>query len=175
MSKNVWDLMKIVDEFTETLIRKSLEEIKLPIQIEKTVEYYGINIEKVDMPHGQAGVIEIANDAAGMVINKQDSYVRQRFTIAHELGHFISCRYQGKTDRISESNDVLQYSRNEDSSSGFDPEEVFANKFAASILMPKIKIMEIDKIDTLTIDELALLFEVSTQAMRYRLESLKIN
>jgi hypothetical protein len=55
---------------------------------------------------------------------------RRRFTLAHELGHYILRRFL-KCDLGGEA-----YRRREPPSDGFREEEVVANQFAAEILMP---------------------------------------
>ncbi len=171
MKKTVWDLVKIVDDYSESVIKQALKHITLPIPIEDIIKHYGINIELVPMPEEQSGAIVINQDTAGMIINKNDAYCRQRFTMAHEFGHFVSCRYQNTTDKITEYKDVLEYRRDENSKLGRDSEEIFANKFAAAILMPRSVLLELR---SLSIEELAVAANVSTQAMQYRLDSLKI-
>lgn len=94
--------------------------------------------------------------------NPNDSVKRQRFTIAHELGHFML--KHGHTFRDNKKNFTLL---------NFDAREVAANKFATELLMPS------DTIDVLInqrnindISELSKIFDVSTAAMKFRLENL---
>jgi len=96
------------------------------------------------------------NDIALVIIKKDISNTRKRFTIAHEIYHALEHR-----------NLVSPYAVNND----FIEQE--ANIFAAELLMPanevKRAIFE-DKIFYL--DDLAYLFYVSKQAMQIRLKRL---
>ncbi|MEQ1739763.1 MAG: ImmA/IrrE family metallo-endopeptidase [Methyloglobulus sp.] len=91
--------------------------------------------------------------------------LRQRFTIAHELGHIVL----GHTDNGHQFRDEV-------SKFNFNitiPEETQAIKFAAELLAPEIAIKHFvfkDKISS--IEELSKLFLVSTVAMKYRLTNL---
>lgn len=63
-------------------------------------------------------------------LNQSDARVRQRFSCAHEIGHYLRRRASGQEqfgfiDR-----------RDHFSSTGGDPEERWANQFAAALLMP---------------------------------------
>ena len=63
-------------------------------------------------------------------LNGSDSYNRQRFTCAHELGHWSKRVAKGM-----ESGEIVDY-RGPLSSTGTDPQEIYANQFAAALLMP---------------------------------------
>lgn len=60
-------------------------------------------------------------------LNQKDSLVRQRFTLAHELGHYVLHMDYGKNSYQE------IYTRSNESST----QEVEANYFAAELLMPK--------------------------------------
>lgn len=99
---------------------------------------------------------------------------RQRFTLAHELGHFV---LHDITD-VHVDQFVMRL-RNSASGSGEDLNEVEANRFAAALLMPKNLISEeIERLglddlsDDWSIQQLAKQFQVSVQAMSLRLPSL---
>ena len=100
-------------------------------------------------------------------INGADSAVRQRFTCAHELGHYVA-RTTGSSD------DSYGYidRRGPSASHGTDPSEIYANQFAAELLMPRENVHALA--DELTDAALAVRFNVSLGAMRYRLVNLGI-
>src|SRR5262249_10949802 len=66
-------------------------------------------------------------------VNTSTSPRRQRFTIAHELGHLLL--HKGKP--LITDYSVLISNRDDTSSMGTDKEEIEANGFAAAILMPR--------------------------------------
>jgi hypothetical protein len=92
-------------------------------------------------------------------VNASESFVRKRFTVAHECAHFVLHRAK-ITDELTE--DTLYR--------GLDgQEEAQANKFAADILMPYHLIQRLMDSGLTDVDELAAKFQVSGAAMRIRL------
>jgi Zn-dependent peptidase ImmA (M78 family) len=80
------DLDIVVDEIANACEKKS------PINIESIIRSYGILLDrKAELHRDIAGQIELMSDGNTYKIstNKQDGYYRQRFTMAHELGHFL--------------------------------------------------------------------------------------
>jgi prophage protein len=104
-----------------------------PFQIARDL---GIEIRYLSNPgHNVSGTIsrENANSPVIVGVNSNDAITRQRFTIAHELGHYTKLKEEGKIDsRLG----FVEY-RNELSSQGNDPVEIDANQFAAELLMPE--------------------------------------
>ena len=96
--------------------------------------------------------------------NGTEAKVRQRFTIAHELGHHV----------------LGHGTRNRDTSNAFrmsnpDPAEVAANRFAAHLLMPDYWVEHFVITEGLTsLEQLAKKFDVSTSAMHFKLRSLRL-
>lgn len=130
MEKRITDLLPIVDNYTESIIMKEIGSLGLPIEIDQIIRKYGIVKKESKLPENEFGAIVINDDFSAMIINETDHVTRKRFTAAHELGHFISYRYRGLTGTRIDKRDSR-------SSNGTDIEEIFANKFAAAILMPK--------------------------------------
>jgi Zn-dependent peptidase ImmA (M78 family) len=109
-------------------------------------------------------------------VNSVNAPVRQRFTIAHEIGHLLL--HEGKgliLDRLVRVN-----FRDAVSSTATDRQEREANAFAAALLMPDERIVEqLDQLtsgrlrsDTAIVQHLARTFDVSRQAMEFRLINL---
>lgn len=96
-----------------------------------------------------------------IVINANDSFVRQRFSVAHELGHCALGHGSSPRDNSKE------YNRNR-----YIPKEYEANSFAAELLMPEEAIRVMIEQRNLGFLELCEKFGVSTDAMRIRLETL---
>ncbi len=107
------------------------------------------------------------------VANSQSSQ-RQRFTIAHELAHLIL--HDGEEVHVDKTFRVNL--RSPLSSKAEDVEEIEANTFAASLLMPigflkpDLQNVTLDIDDPSQIAKLADRYEVSTQAMTYRLMNI---
>ena len=102
-------------------------------------------------------------------INPADSLVRRRFTLAHEIGHFI-LHMQGNQD--AKFKDDVKIMRRGGEWNG---EEMQANRFAACLLMPKALIdreFEKARFWKPTKETLAKQFMVSEESMGYRLANL---
>lgn len=128
----------------------------------------GIKVIEAELPTEVSGAIikKKGNDPL-IVLSKSDSNNRKRFSCAHELGH-----YAYRTDTLQEEYDYIDL-RGKNSSMGTEPEEVFANKFAASLLMPEIEVKKLyDKKTPFFL--MAQYFGVSDDAMTFRLENLKL-
>jgi Zn-dependent peptidase ImmA (M78 family) len=93
--------------------------------------------------------------------NIMDSNERTRFTVAHELGHFLL----GHKNVPRDTSATMSRSR--------DPKEVAANRFAAELLMPAAAVRKLFfRGDYADVDKLADAFKVSRAAMSYRLVNL---
>ena len=104
------------------------------------------------------------------MLHAADPINRKRFTLAHELGHYVYRMERGHFD--DQEIDHVDH-RNQDSRKGNDAEEISANRFAASLLMPKDKVLHLCE-SNVDVYALSKFFEVSTSAMKYRLNTLEI-
>lgn len=107
-------------------------------------------------------------------VNSVDAPVRQRFTIAHEIGHFIL----HKDEALHVDEKSLIGLRDRKSSLAVDEREIEANQFAAELLMPATFLQKdiLNLPDDIEVEEaitkLAHRYQVSTQAMTFRLTAL---
>jgi Zn-dependent peptidase ImmA (M78 family) len=94
--------------------------------------------------------------------NAMEPLVRQRFSIAHELGHYVLAH-----------GDAFRDTARNFTSGQFDRKEVDANRFAAEILMPEEAVNQLIRSDGISdLSKLAREFHVSEAAMKYRLKNL---
>jgi Zn-dependent peptidase ImmA (M78 family) len=105
--------------------------------------------------------VQNQSGAPAIIFNTDDSSARQRFTIAHELGHFVL----GHGTSPRDTSNVF-------SSSAGNPIERAANQFAAHLLMPADAIRMMISQGHSSTDALAKIFGVSTAAMSYHLVNL---
>ena len=98
------------------------------------------------------------------VFNGFEISYRNRFTIAHELGHVLLGHVNEYNTKKRDTNF---------SSNTYDPDEISANAFAAALLMPEDKIRDYYR-SASSLQQLADAFGVSTAAMSYRLQNLGI-
>jgi Zn-dependent peptidase ImmA (M78 family) len=99
-----------------------------------------------------------------IMLNANDPPNRRRFTCAHEIGHFVR---RGAT---SEPYTTIDF-RNASSTKGEDDEEIYANEFAACLLMPDEDVKRLVK-EGLGDLEMSIRFGVSREAMNFRLKNL---
>lgn len=136
----------------------------LPINPTLIAKCYDIGVERDDALAGGTNSGKCVNLESGgrvILINPSDSIVRQRFTIAHELGHALM-----HSDGVHERSGSKNYN-----ASNYRIIEVQANKFAAALLMPADIVTEAFR-SGLELAKLAEKFAVSQTAMRIRLETL---
>jgi Zn-dependent peptidase ImmA (M78 family) len=145
-----------------------------PVPIEDIIRSRGIELRSADLGNDASGVL--VRDGRSLVIgvNRKHARARQRFTAAHELGHALL--HEGEPVHYDVTFRVNL--RSELSSQGVDVEEMEANHFAASILMPRPfllldpKVFLVDLEDSEAMAPLAKRFGVSTMAMGLRLSRL---
>lgn len=139
----------------------------LPLPVDPIVisRKLGIAVFEGDMKPNLSGrIVKESGADPRIVINKTDSFTRKRFTCAHELGHYLK--------RLS-TDDTFTYEdeRGPMASTGLNEDEVFANQFAAALLMPAGEVRGRWGQDV-GVSELAITFAVSPEAMGYRLNNL---
>lgn len=104
-----------------------------------------------------SGYLDLQGGKPVVHINPRDSFTRQRFTLFHELGHYILGHDHGAPDS---SQDCTSY-------------EVMADQFATEMILPSDAVFLYANGDY-SLARMAQLFNVSEQAMRIRLERLGI-
>lgn len=150
-----------------------------PVPVEHIALRMGLQVERAPLGDDVSGLL-VVQDGRGVIgVSPNQAPVRQRFTIAHEIGHFVLHR-KGLPVFIDKQffKPYLAAFRNSKSSSGDDKLEREANSFAASLLMPadmvrqSIDDLHMDVADDDVVDELAKKFDVSRQAMSFRIANL---
>ena len=170
----------MIDESIEVkasqILHRLAANISPPIPIEDIARSYGAAIARNHFSGTESGFALRQGSQIIIGVNTATSLRRQRFTIAHELGHL-----ELHSNRIIVDHSVFVARRDEVSSLGTDYQEVQANRFAAAILMPKdLVLSELQNLlalgDFQSRDELiakmARGFDVSNEAMGYRLINL---
>src|SRR6185369_5574214 len=145
------------------------EDIPYPIDPAKVAERLGVKVFKADLTQTVSGMLikQPARDPE-IFLNGSDSQNRQRFSCAHELGHYV--KRTALPDGAAEEMEYVDF-RNPLSAQGLEPEEVWANQFAAALLMPRELVKSVHKAFQ-NPAALAAEFGVSTDAMNFRLQNL---
>lgn len=138
---------------------------ELPVDPARVASSLDIEVVEATLDADVSGAIQReAGEQAVIFVSATDHPNRQRFTCAHEIGHFV------KRSGDSEAFGYIDY-RDEAASMGIDADERYANAFAAALLMPQ---REVERLYELGLDEeeLANRFGVSQAAMVNRLKNL---
>lgn len=139
--------------------------IRLPIDPMEIARSMGIKVHTRVLDVGTAGqLVKRAGQDPEIYLNLFDSEGRQRFTCAHEIGHYIT--------HLTGDEVEWEYVDRRDaaSSTGTRSQEIYANQFAAALLMPAHIVHKYA--ESLSPDRLAAKFGVSQDAMNYRLNNL---
>lgn len=164
--------------FAEKRASTLLEELgveSLPVPVEEIAISLGADLQ-YEAYEGEVSGMLYRHDAGAVIgVNSRHPATRQRFTVAHEIGHLVL--HKGRPIFIDRF--VRVNWRNGQS----DLEEIQANAFAAELLMPrKFVDLEIERVLSRRANvtaqqlstELAKTFQVSTEAMQYRLSNLGV-
>lgn len=164
-TERVTDPERDAEELLGTAWADVFGEVAIPIDPVRIARDLGISVYTAPMDSHISGVLaKKPGRDASIYLNKADHSNRQRFTCAHELGHYVSRVNTG--DLEFEFIDL----RDELAGTGADSEEVYANKFAAALLMPAEMVRQQN--ESSTASQLAYRFKVSEEAMRFRLTNL---
>lgn len=111
------DERRIIMEFQESA----------PVRLSALAKALGVSVKAATLAPGISGEIRPEGNSYIIRVNRHDPPKRQRFTVAHELAHFLLHR-----DQIQEGleDNVLYRSKLSDT------REAQANRLAADILMP---------------------------------------
>lgn len=133
-----------------------------PLDIVRVVkEIFEIDLYFNDLDRNTSGFIERTGPAKWAIhVNKWENALRQKFTIAHELAHFIL--HKNILQSGSHYDSILF---RDDNTSSIERQ---ASSFASELLMPSDKFGEYINEGCNTIEKLADKFELSTSAVRYR-------
>ena len=148
-----------------------------PVPVDRIAKALGIQLRFSPLDDELSGMIYIRNEVPIIGVNSLHHPNRQRFTLAHECGHFILHKEEiTKEVHVDKAFPMLM--RDSVSAVGINKMEMEANLFAAELLMPAALIRDEIDSDLIDIDEEAAIeavarrFKVSQSAMRLQLGNL---
>ena len=157
-----------IEEITTNLLNR-YNYIDDMVDIANIVRQQNYNVFIDDLDNNISGYVDHEN--RDVVLNKNETPERRRFTLAHELGHIIL----NSNNRIQHRDNILN---NQLDIYSNDDKEVEANYFAGCILMPKnVFIREFNNIKgniDYKIQKLASYFGVSKLAVSVRANVLNL-
>ena len=161
----------------ESLLKQA-DAFRIPINLQKVLSHLQLKIDERPLEKEFSGLLILGKKPAVVVVNSLHSSTRKRFTIAHELGHYILHRRKKDALPVFIDKSEVYFRSNAHEKNDYDSlKEMEANAFAAEILMPKqllkayIEENGLDISKKAGIQALAQEFEVSQQAMEYRLRN----
>lgn len=134
-----------------------------PVDPERIASQLNIVVTRLPLEDGISGMLKAEPDFVEIFVNSNDVPARQRFTIAHEIGHYVERTARGNFDF-----NVIDYRSTEN----YDLHEFYADEFAASLLMPTRELAAaLD--EGLSIPLIAARFGVSVPAAQMRVSRLE--
>lgn len=161
-------------KFIRERARNLLKEFQIehpPVPVIDMIEGNALTIERVEREDDYDG--ELIPDRRIIRINVRKPDVRQRFTLAHELGHWMLFH----KERLSESEDAF-FDHDVDDNRPFDPEALKKHRdreasiFAAELLMPTTWVKRDWIRLSRNVQALIALYAVSDDAMWNRVREL---
>ena len=153
------------------------------IKVDDVARSLGLTVRYEPTTADISGALYRRGRKAIIGVNRDNPKNRQRFTIAHEIGHFVLHRDDLHMDEANaypnEPSTPHRLLRDAVSARATDPKEIEANRFAAALLMPAFMLKDsLDSCDLplkqQDIEDLAKKYEVSLQAMAFRLSNLGV-
>jgi Zn-dependent peptidase ImmA (M78 family) len=174
MAKYFSDLPEIVMA-QNIVIQYGYTSKNLPVDVSQIIKDKNIVLSEVKLQDDISGVLDTRKNPV-ILINSTHSPQRKRFTMAHELAHFLL-----QSNQSDVFMDSKMYFRSSFSAEGKYDVEKQANRFAAELLIPTNILLEImDEDSNLAqitddediINELSARFDVSSTAFAIKLSGI---
>lgn len=137
--------------------------VEPPVDVAEIAANNGLDVRVAEFPaeyQGVSGFINLEDGRPAVYVNADDPPHRQKFTIAHELGHWLLHEDEIRTNPKKAI--LFRIAIGETNS---DPLEKQANAFAAELLVP----MELfAKVKDKPVKDLVDMFDVSSDVIGYR-------
>jgi Zn-dependent peptidase ImmA (M78 family) len=168
-----------VDVHSEHVLLET-KSFLVPVPIEAVARKLKLTVKAAPLGSDLSGVLIVERGQGAIGYNVDHAVVRQRFTIAHEIAHFLLHVERGAQESQVFVDRYVVHRRDGLAAAGTDKQEVEANRFGAALLMPKRLVLEqisrrnLDLDDEDAVFSLASRFQVSSAAMTNRLNTLKL-
>jgi Zn-dependent peptidase ImmA (M78 family)/DNA-binding XRE family transcriptional regulator len=162
-------LERVIRIKSDTPVRASEELLaqgratKPPVAIDDLARSCGVHVFEAELPGQVSGLLLFVDTHVVIGFNKAHPETRRRFTIAHELGHYLLSHHDHFHIDLSDAHG---------NPPGYNwQDERAANDFAAAALMPSAMVTNFFEKDH-SLQRLADRFNVSREAMGWRLVNL---
>ena len=169
--------MEILDEKAEKTLRET-DTFRVPVPIHLVAQRLNLGTEA--LPLGAlSGILVVKGDRGAIGYNSAHARVRQRFTVSHEIAHYVLHSERPEKARLFIDKHLLFQTDDNPLSSNARRENVEANRFGSALLMPKelflkeIKTHDLNLDDEGAIDHIAKYFWVSSAMVANRLLNLR--
>lgn len=136
---------------------------RFPVDLDAIVRQVGAQVKYASLEPGLSGfIVKLRDSAPRIYINADEPEVRQRFTVAHELGHYYERMTIADDDSFT-----FRDARGEK----YDLHEFYADEFAGELLMPLDAFREHWHKDP-NLNAIARYFDVSYDAVVFRKKRL---
>ena len=108
-------------------------KLEVPVDLYRLCEELGIRVLVGDLGDASGLILKERGEDATIYLNERDTSLRQRFTLAHELGHYFE-RIDANDDSYSFRDKAVMA---EARSSKYGLMEFYADEFAGELLMPE--------------------------------------
>lgn len=155
---------KEIENLTLDILKNTDMLNMVPVDLNKIANYLDIKlIEGSFIEQGISGGLINDRGRYVAITKRSDIYTRKRFTIAHEIGHYILHR-----DKIGKTHMDTILFRSDNEKTEIEEEADF---FAASLLMERNALKKLNK-EIKSKSILANIFNVSQQALEIRLKEI---
>jgi Zn-dependent peptidase ImmA (M78 family) len=175
-------MRKLLRERLEARARRLLDDLGIrgiPVPVDRIARSLGAQIRFSPLDEELSGLICIKDGVPIIGVNTLHHPNRQRFTIAHEIGHLQLHRdHITSAVHVDKSFPDQVLKRDAASATGTEWLEIEANFFAAALLMPRHILVQhlmaspIDIDDEGPLEDLSKKFHVSKATLQYRIRNL---
>jgi Zn-dependent peptidase ImmA (M78 family) len=131
-----------------------------PVDPKRIADHLGMIVTVLPLDRNISGMLRVDEGEAEIFVSSDDTAPRQRFTIAHEIGHFIERTSRGVLDF-----NFIDYR----SGDNYNLHEFYADEFAGALLMPTVELNRV-LAEGMPLPLIAKHFGVSLPAAKKRIE-----
>ena len=174
IASNGWEIKSPSQEYLglSVDVRKKIDNYltEHPVKLGEIAKQLGVNVLLSTLPRGTSGQIRKENNQFVIRINRHESRQRRRFTLAHELAHFLLHRDRIEAEEGDWSENVLLRAPNQPIKIEYE-----ANRLAFDLVIPSALLADATAeytgpMTSEIIENLAQRFGVSTAAMEIKLQ-----
>lgn len=154
--------------FAEGILKLHWDE-SVPVNLARIARRMGIAVRLSDTLQACAQIDISAKNEVRITIGKQQSIVRQRYGVAHAIGHVALHHLRPGHQRLIDVSDNFGVDANNRS-------QTEANQFALALLMPgDVLRQRVQTLRMADLDDLAHLFEVPAILVKQRMADLSLH